>query len=208
MQKLRAHPDLGGDDWNAALLNEALAVLSNPEKRKQYDRERAATRTMERNQADIKPQTRSQRPPQNPGHSTSRHPPCSFCGAPSGTGFTECLRCQSPLSYPAASSPSLNDKRNFQRMDIQHPVEIYTVWPQPDARYGRVHNLTPNGVMITLDHPLEADQVIKLASSLLDSVSRVASCYFDNKRQRFVLGLEFITLRINQPKGTFISENV
>ena len=33
MQKLRQHPDLGGDDCNAALLNEAYAVLTNPERR-------------------------------------------------------------------------------------------------------------------------------------------------------------------------------
>ena len=37
MQKLCAHPDLGGDEWNASLINEARDVLLNPERRAAYD---------------------------------------------------------------------------------------------------------------------------------------------------------------------------
>ncbi len=39
LQRLRLHPDLGGDHWSAALLNEAWAVLRGPEQRAAYDRE-------------------------------------------------------------------------------------------------------------------------------------------------------------------------
>ena len=39
MQKLKAHPDLGGDNWNASIINEAFEVLSNPEQRRRYDKE-------------------------------------------------------------------------------------------------------------------------------------------------------------------------
>ena len=38
MQKLKAHPDLGGDEWIAAIINEAFDTLSDPEKRRSYDR--------------------------------------------------------------------------------------------------------------------------------------------------------------------------
>jgi DnaJ-class molecular chaperone len=37
MQKLKAHPDLGGDEWNAAVINKAFDVLSDTEKRLAYD---------------------------------------------------------------------------------------------------------------------------------------------------------------------------
>ena len=39
LRTLKHHPDLGSDALDAALINEAYAVLSNPEKRKRYDRE-------------------------------------------------------------------------------------------------------------------------------------------------------------------------
>ena len=39
MQKLGAHPDLGGEDWTAAHLNDAYRVLTDPELRAEYDRE-------------------------------------------------------------------------------------------------------------------------------------------------------------------------
>ena len=37
MQQLNAHPDLGGDETEAALINRAYAVLSNSDKRKEYN---------------------------------------------------------------------------------------------------------------------------------------------------------------------------
>ncbi len=38
MQKLRQHPDLGGEHWNASVINEAYRVLTDPQARAAYDR--------------------------------------------------------------------------------------------------------------------------------------------------------------------------
>ncbi len=38
LQKLKLHPDLGGDNWNASLLNNAYNTLRHPAKREAYDR--------------------------------------------------------------------------------------------------------------------------------------------------------------------------
>lgn len=38
MQKLKQHPDLGGEHWNASVINEAHTVLTDPDKRRAYDR--------------------------------------------------------------------------------------------------------------------------------------------------------------------------
>jgi DnaJ-class molecular chaperone len=37
MQKLKAHPDLGGDTWNASVINEAYQTLADPMRRIEYD---------------------------------------------------------------------------------------------------------------------------------------------------------------------------
>ena len=39
LQKLRLHPDLGGDHWNASLLNIAYNTLRHPHRREAYDQE-------------------------------------------------------------------------------------------------------------------------------------------------------------------------
>jgi len=38
MQKLRQHPDLGGKNWNASVINEAYRVLMSEKERRAYDR--------------------------------------------------------------------------------------------------------------------------------------------------------------------------
>ena len=42
MQKLKQHPDLGGDPENASFLNEAYATLTNEKKRAEYDKNQGA----------------------------------------------------------------------------------------------------------------------------------------------------------------------
>ena len=37
MQTLKAHPDLGGEHWDAGVINEAYRVLSDPARRQRYD---------------------------------------------------------------------------------------------------------------------------------------------------------------------------
>lgn len=38
MQKLKQHPDLGGEHWNASIIIEAYRVLIDVDKRRAYDR--------------------------------------------------------------------------------------------------------------------------------------------------------------------------
>ena len=42
MQRLKQHPDLGGDHENATLINEAYATLTDPKTRAIYDKQRVS----------------------------------------------------------------------------------------------------------------------------------------------------------------------
>lgn len=57
MQKLKKHPDLGGDEWDASVINEAYAVLSDKKLRAAYDARLLRERTM----ADTGQQSEEQR---------------------------------------------------------------------------------------------------------------------------------------------------
>lgn len=57
MQKLKKHPDLGGDEWDASVINEAYAVLCDKKLRAAYDARLLRERTM----ADAGQQSEEQR---------------------------------------------------------------------------------------------------------------------------------------------------
>lgn len=57
MQKLKAHPDLGGDTWSAKVINEAYETLSNHDKRVRYD----AMLFQENEMRDLSLQSKAQR---------------------------------------------------------------------------------------------------------------------------------------------------
>ncbi len=57
MQKLKKHPDLGGDEWDAAVINEAYSVLCDDKLRAAYDKRLLRERTM----ADTGAQSETQR---------------------------------------------------------------------------------------------------------------------------------------------------
>src|SRR4051794_31215330 len=84
MHKLKMHPDLGGDHWNAALINEAFDTLGNPRRRASYDKLMNGLRERQ------------------PIHDQTARPGCLFCGNPYDDRSADspqalCNRCQSPL---------------------------------------------------------------------------------------------------------------
>ena len=62
MQKLKAHPDLGGEEWNAAFINEAYEVLMDAKKREAYNKKLF----QEKNRHILSKQNHKQRQRQEP----------------------------------------------------------------------------------------------------------------------------------------------
>ncbi len=211
MQKLKMHPDLGGDQTNAALINEAYAVLMDPVARSKYDE---SLKAVQNNQAVVN------QPPSGK-HNTQQSSAvvrkvldpnqCAFCELPHHLGESitpdcVCMRCGSAL-FPASKQVlEQNGKRIIQRIEKQWPVSFYIQWPIVRGYLGRTQDVSLNGIQMLSHTPLQDGQILKLNSHMLDAVAIVVNVRNDHTilRKRWRIGLEFITLRFHQTQGTFI----
>jgi len=223
MQKMRYHPDLGGDDWNAALLNEALAVLTDTTKRAAYDAEyeranagqqQRKTNARRRKNAHANDTAHGTRPRPGPNKRHARGTgayqagflsSCLFCGA-HNEGRPSCSRCQSPLQQPPPPDRGSSDQRTFERRAIEIDVQVFVRWPQDHGFPAVVRDLTPRGMQIVLHTPLELNQIIKISGEFIANVSRVVNCKANEQGRGFNIGLAFLSLCFHNPRGGFVSE--
>ena len=104
MQQLKQHPDLGGNHWNAALINEAYGVISDPKKRAEYDSTLIRANTTSRVGAQRGKASTTSVPSgdQSREHPSMAQESCAFCGTAHRYGRNpyhdaECDKCGSPL---------------------------------------------------------------------------------------------------------------
>ena len=192
MQKLKMHPDLGGDTWNAALVNEAYSVLSDPLKREQYDRQ-----VLQKLQQREAPPFVSKR-----GH-------CLFCKSVFlGATPETCLECRSPLQGLDSDEAQLTLRRIASRIDRTFNIQYYTYWPQsPHSAVAMDFSVT--GIAIAGADHFFIGQLIKIESELLSAVAEVKNHEAVGETSAPVrVGLKFMTVSFNLPRGTFVGVTV
>ena len=171
------HPDLGGDHWHAALINEAFAALSDPEKRAAYDRSQIGRIVSERtDQTTVDPDSQPAPAPQT--QQSSQTP------GQSGRRAVERM----PRSFPLHFSTGVGKTalRQGQAVDLS-PNGIQFVAPEP---------LTP-GHIVTLDSALcSALGAVRRCAMRSESASASQECR---------IGVEFLTLNFNRQRGNFVS---
>ena len=192
MQRMKKHPDLGGEHKSAALINEAYAVLTDPRKRAEYDRGREG--------ASKEPAPRARR--------AATQGRCLFCATPGKLGRApesddSCPGCHSPL-YPAEHLRlDTADQRLMERVSREVPVTCYTEWPQASGYAARMRDLSLNGMQITAAFRPDEGSIVKVDSAPCQSLARVAWC--TDHGGQWLIGLEFVTLRFNRSRGSFVS---
>lgn len=205
MQKLRYHPDLGGDHWNAALLNEAFQVLSDPEKRKAYD---AAMGDRLFNFRRGGPRDSAGAEHRGDPPRRSARPFCPFCGG-LGDGDANgdepfCADCRSPLRAVEMMKIHQQVRRITDRVALQADVHYYTAWPQT-PRTGRLCNISPTGLALSLPERLPNDSVIKIESMLLNAIATVVHAHPGPEPGRYSVGVKLLTAAFNLKQGTFVN---
>jgi len=224
MQKLKQHPDLGGDEANASLLNEAYAVLVNTEKRAKYDKT-YLKKSVSAQGRGFTPKSSRQKTPRPKKSQVSKangaaqygsmapvH--CPFCRASvpdhglHGSRVIACRVCDSPLTPVKKSRHSGSCKRALKRTSVKGLVHFLTCWPQFKEKVGEIQNLSPMGLKFTYSQEIPLLSFIKVDSRGLKAVGRVVSCLpsTDGRVAGFCIGVEFVTLSYRADQGVFVSE--
>ena len=205
MLKLGHHPDLGGTHDASVLLNEAYAVLSDPEKRRAYDRTLRPPLRPSARREDSSPGNHS---PASPAarttSSTSRSRACLFCESPVSGAGGRCPRCGSPTLPPPAPVAG-GDTRTAPRVERHGHATLTT----RDEKISRVilNDLSPRGLSVIAPEAYTPSQVVKVEGATLTAVARVVSCrsYSGPLGRGFLVGLAIHTVEFAASTGVLIS---
>ena len=212
MQRLKMHPDLGGDHWNAMLINEAYAVLTDPDKRAGYDRELQAHPESFRQESDAEPEPEAttQRGRGANAFGPTSTDSCAFCHARHGPRETlamdaTCNDCGSPLYAADRPGPSTTWMRAVERIPREQFIAFYTCWPQTEGFSGRTCDLSLTGMKFTTSQPVTPGRLLKIESELVSAVARVVYCRHAADSAHWEVGVEFFRLRFGKSRGAFVS---
>lgn len=201
MKKLKHHPDLGGDEWNAAVINEAYATLADDHRRREYDKKLLAQ------------YTKRSSPDNCLSGDDAANTSCPFCkGMLSGMTAHEetCPSCMSPLHSVHTGEPGTQKhRRSIERIKKSGTLTYYSSWPQ-EGKEAIILDLSPKGVRFQCAEKLSKDSVIKLSSPLLNAIARVVNVKKESagEQELYSAGAQFLTVAFRNPKGSFFSTAV
>ncbi len=223
MQKLRMHPDLGGDEDYAKLLNEAMSILLDKEKRAEYDRSQKSNIYGQRprqgplsgnKNADevVKEQDTTIQKLDNPVNTGF----CLFCNSLLVTDVVnaytlpdvfnnECAVCKAPTQkvgdYPHSTKKKI---RALQRVayDLSTDVKLNSTG-EPSLQMDMQDFSIQGACLISVDD-VPTEQRILILSDYVKAVSEVKYSH-QNVDGSWRLGVKFYTLKLTIPKGELIS---
>ncbi len=194
MKELKNHPDLGGSDRDASLLNEAYEILADPVSRAAYDARLFLEYTK---QAGVS--SRAKRPENA----------CPVCRRPLPGQIMPgdvCPDCRTPLQSEKADASRAVKPRSVDRIRKSVPVRYYTAWPAK-PRPGRMIDFSPKGMRFLCGEEIESGAVLKISCSLFEASGTVsyASEEAAARGECYAIGVRFIAVRFADARGTFLS---
>ncbi|MFQ5634023.1 MAG: DnaJ domain-containing protein [Gammaproteobacteria bacterium] len=220
MQRMKMHPDLGGDHWDATLINEAYATLIDPERRADYDRQLPASVETRRDGPEPvdRPPTFESSCSQYPeGDSTSDDDDrCPLCGTPHAYGESipasaRCAHCNGSL-YPAVKRRFDDAGRRAISRTPKNIAVACTVYGTFAVEQLQVvsDDISPNGIRLRTAHAIPAGARMKIECELLSAIGVVRHCRRapGDPARMWRVGVEFLTLRLAGSRGAFVSDTV
>lgn len=212
MQRLRMHPDLGGDPWQATVINEAFATLKDPVRRAAYDRGLGRL-IVSREQAATDARLAPAESAATPG---AEHPvplvTCAFCEtrhAPADATRPDalCTACASPLCRSVERPETDAAARAFHRSAREFALAFWLTWPQRAPCTGIATDLSIAGLRFRTPVELLLGERVKIDCAFCGAVAEVRHLASEPQgaRRIWIVGAEFVTLWVKSPRGEFVS---
>jgi len=219
MSRLRQHPDLGGSHAQAVMVNEAWAVLGDPDRRAAYDLQRrqvtAALLAGDGGRSALSPASQPGAEVQRAALPTFHCPLCTQAFAGPLRPDSRCTQCHSPLAslpgsglqgqdLPAHELPThdLPARRGAVRRDQSHVALVHVGWPSP-ALPVRWRDLSLTGLSFYAPQALPIGQRLRLIDSALEGVVEVVGCRAQGRV--FTVHARLLTALLMQATGVFVS---
>jgi len=204
MSTLRAHPDLGGDPEAAARINAAYAILTDPERRRAYDRSLKAGGARPA-AAPAAPAAAAPLAAHDPATWLADRA-CPYCRRPLPAAVhmdTRCAGCDSPLfRRPAFDRGELFGRRRSPRN--ARPMGATLRLPgHPGDHAARLRDLSLGGLSLWSPVPAPARSAMRVMTAGFDGVAVVVSC--QRQDDGWLLHGELLTLQLLRSQGVFVS---
>ncbi len=206
MQKMKAHPDLGGDENHAKLINEAYEILSDADKREEYDK---LYFDQKKSEASIHEILKKASRKNNNVSADAPQQACFFCLHPYTHTITEndtCTQCESPL-MPVARDTSIDTHRRITRTPKNDPIEIQTSI-NSESIEGKILDLSPKGLQLALNKDLYRGQIIKIINQKFIAVAEITHQKKQKQLTKKIYGAKFLTLQFVDKQGSFVSLSI
>lgn len=200
LRKLKQHPDLGGDNWNAAILNEAYHTLKDEKKRAEYDTElfRCYTKNFySKEKVKKQPVT------------TVFCPFCKRSLARTDDTDNSCVCHKKPLHTEEKNSKREGCRRSLVR--TQKSGKLHFITSHSKVIYAaQMVNLSPEGIRFLCRKALNLNEIIKIDSLLFRAIAEIN---YSEKRIKgrnvfYYVGAHFHSISFTDQEGTFFSASV
>jgi curved DNA-binding protein CbpA len=200
LQKLKQHPDLGGDHWNATVLNEAFETLKDEEKRAEYDKELFQHYTKNFSAKD-----KEEKQPVT----TIFCPFCKRALARAGHSDQICVCNNSAFQTESQDSKSESGKRSIIR--IQKLEKFHFITTTSEEIYeAQMVDLSPKGMRFICKKALNLNEIIKIDNSLFRAIAEINSSQkrVKDRNVSYSIGAHFHSISFTDQEGTFLSTSV
>lgn len=215
MQKLKMHPDLGGDPEIASQINLAYATLSDNAKRLEYDASRTKQSVQSTNPSSTQTTPKGQPAPEKTANRVMWKKPdssgglrCEFCNEPHQFKSTPplsslCPRCASPLARAESQTNHSEGRRSLERLELQREI-AYRWRVNAPLILANTSDLSLKGLKFSANDSLIKDQLIQIRSPFCLALGRIAHITQSNTVES-QFGVEFVTLCFPSVSGSLVS---